>query len=154
MHEDSFWVRSIRMCIDCHCWNQLLVAEKAMGFLAYNNIEDMNRSALPSVNTRRSWNRTSQVGLSFNVSLKVQSLSAENSHIGGVFGFVSKDNHEWAYDGLKTHGFNKCVFFNILHGLHGGHRFGLQSWRSQYTAVKWLWIYVTSYVLSDSLVAN
>ena len=50
---------------------------------------------LPYVNTRRGWNKPSHAGLTSNVSPKVQSPEAENSHTGVTSGFVPKANHQW-----------------------------------------------------------
>ena len=50
---------------------------------------------LPNVNTRRGGNKPSHAGLASNVSPKVQSPEAENSHTGVTSDFVSKENHEW-----------------------------------------------------------
>ena len=50
---------------------------------------------LPNVNTRRGGNKPSHAGLTSNVSPKVQSPEAENSHTGVTSDFVPKENHEW-----------------------------------------------------------
>ena len=50
---------------------------------------------LPNVNTRRGGNNPSHAGLTSNVSPKVQSPEAENSHTGVTSDFVPKENHEW-----------------------------------------------------------
>lgn len=50
---------------------------------------------LPNVNTRRGGNKPSHAGLTSNVSPKVQSPEAENSHTGVTSDFVSKANHQW-----------------------------------------------------------
>ena len=50
---------------------------------------------LPNVNTRRGGNKPSHAGLTSNVSPKVQSPQAENSHTGVTSDFVPKANHQW-----------------------------------------------------------
>ena len=50
---------------------------------------------LPNVNTRRGGNKPSHAGLTSNVSPKVQSPEAENSHTGVTSDFVPKANHQW-----------------------------------------------------------
>ena len=50
---------------------------------------------LPNVNTRRGGNKPSHAGLTSNVSPKVQSPEAENSHTGVTSDFVPKENHQW-----------------------------------------------------------
>lgn len=50
---------------------------------------------LPNVNTRRGGNKPSHAGLASNVSPKVQSPQAENSHTGVTSDFVPKENYNW-----------------------------------------------------------
>ena len=52
-------------------------------------------NTLPNVNTRRGGNKPSHAGLTSNVSPKVQSPQAENSHTGVTSDFVPKANHQW-----------------------------------------------------------
>ena len=50
---------------------------------------------LPNVNTRRGGKDPSHIGLTSNVSPKVQSPQAENSHTGVSSFFVPKPNGKW-----------------------------------------------------------
>lgn len=52
-------------------------------------------NTLPNVNTHRGGSRTSYVGLTSNVSPKVQSQMAENSHTGVSLDFALKERCQW-----------------------------------------------------------